>query len=1099
MVFTDLPFLGRGHEMTRLQEKLNHAVNHRGSCVFINGNSGAGKSRFVSEFIGKKVDPDILVLKIEIGDLTTSDQQLLFSVVREYLKTVRTLKLIPKMIDDATYQFCSPHIPELAACFPYEPPAAPARLTVNEMLYRFFYNLTVFSPVVVLVEDIHAASPEMIKALEYIISKIKSLPMMFLLTARPSLSCGALLNRLRPAIDTELVELRALNINELMQLNAALFNDQLPPVFFTWLSGKTKGDPIFIKEVLRYLLEKGIVFLDSIRDSWTLIEPVKNIPLPGGLYEIIAAHVRLLKPPARDFVLYAALVDVPVPPSLIGIRLSVREKNAIQKTGIMMVQNGGFSFSHPLYREAICNMVPGPERLGMHEKLGDLLMAKKRRELALVQYLKAGRHDRAVIRGLIRLVKDYRMKEDYTRALNYGELIFNVFKNDPREAPGRYFEWAIAYIGDLINQGNSRLALEVCETFLDRIPKAPAVIARNELARLHAIHIKALYYAGRYQDAVDLSAGALDHVKLAPAGKRKALAFDIELHAAYALQDLGKLDEALDLAAALQKKRRDSSAYDDFRIAGLLATIYNALGQYQRAVEFRKEAVKRALKTSCKSNVATARGNLGLACVNIGDFKLARELFLLHQKYEYKQGYLRGISISHLNLAFLSYEQGDFKQAMEELMKGWSICEQIASFKDMVWFNFYYGAIQMINGNLASAGHYQDQAIDWAHRHRLRKTIDDVLFYKGITNALAADLPGLKKTMAVLKASDGYQLRPVNYDNIEAIYQTLTRGTKGGLTSLKRVLQSCDNPGQQTKFCRTIFLNAQVLKKNKIAAGPLEAYVDKARRIAEKYDMRGWPEWYDGARADQAAGPLRVVTLGNLTVELPGRGYILHKDWEWQKVRDLFAVLVCSYLDKRSLSSEEIGLLLWPEFSRGQVVNNFHVCMTRLKRAIGKEHIQHQARTYALTGVWIDAEHLQELMRDAEKLLSSGIVHGAEKKLDRLIDLHRGVFMKDVFAPWVDARRNVIAAAFRQALFMRGGIAIRKLQFEKSELLGQRLLSLDPLDEESHRFLIHGYLKSGNKAKALAQYERCVMVFRRELDCEPPENIRNLLPNINRM
>ena len=95
MVFTDLPFLGRADEMSRLREKLSHAVNHRGSCVFINGNPGVGKSSFVSEFIGKKVDPDVFVLKIEIRDLTNSDQQLLFSVVREYLKTVRTLKSRP--------------------------------------------------------------------------------------------------------------------------------------------------------------------------------------------------------------------------------------------------------------------------------------------------------------------------------------------------------------------------------------------------------------------------------------------------------------------------------------------------------------------------------------------------------------------------------------------------------------------------------------------------------------------------------------------------------------------------------------------------------------------------------------------------------------------------------------------------------------------------------------------------------------------------------------------------------------------------------------------------------------------------------------------
>jgi len=1099
MVFTDLPFLGRGHEMARLQERMNHAVNHRGSCVFINGNSGAGKSRFVGEFIGRKVDPDILVMKIEIGDLANDEPRLLFSAVREYLKTVRTLKSIPRIIDDPTYHYCSPHIPELAACFPYEPSLSPARLTVPEMLYRFFCNLTVFSPAIVLVEDIHDASPEVIKVLEYILSKVKSLPMMFLLTARPSAAAGALLNRLRPQVDTELIELRALNINEIMQLNPALFNDQLPPMFFSWLNAKAKGNPIFIKEILRYLLEKGIVYLDSPRDSWMLIEPVKDIPLPSDPYEIIAGHVKMLKPPARDFVLRAALIDDPVPPSLIGFPLSGREENAVQKTGIMTAKNGVFSFSHPLYREAIGNMVSGRERLQMHEQLGGLLTAKKHREIALVQYLKAGRRDKTVIRGLIRLVRDCRVKGDYARALNYGELIFNALKNDPGEPPGLYYEWLRAYINDLIDHGRSQRALEVCETFMDRVKTTRAVLTRTNLARMHGDYVKILYRTGKYREAVDFSARALDYIRRARTRGRQALVFEVEMHVAYSLQNLGQPGEALALATALRKKGRRSSEYDDFRIAGLLATIHNALGNYQRCSEFRKRALRHALKTSQKSSIATARGNLGLACVNVGEFKLARELFTLHQKYEYEHGYLREISISHLNLAFLSYEQGDFRGAMDEIVKGWALCEQIGSLKDMVWFHFYYGAVQLANGNLPSAGHYMDQALDWARKFRLSKTIDDVLFYKGIIHALAADLPELKKAMAALKTSDGYRLRPNNFNNIEALFLTLAKGTKSGPAALKRVLENCDDPDQPTKFCRTVFINAQVLKKNRIPPGPIQAFVDKGRKVAEKYDMRGWPEWYDGVPADQAAGPLRVAALGNLTVEVPGRGYIMHKDWEWQKVRDLFAVLICSHLDRRALTSDEIGLLLWPEFSRRQVVNNFHVCMTRLKHAIGKDHVRHQAGTYGLTDVWIDAEHLQELMRDAEGLLSSGIIHGAEKKLNCLIDLHRGNFLEDVFVPWVETRRQIIAGLFRQALFMRGGIAIRKLQFEKAEQLGKRLLAIDPLDEESHRFLIHCYIKAGNKAKALAQHDRCVMVFRRELDCEPSENIRDLLQNINRM
>jgi DNA-binding SARP family transcriptional activator len=66
----------------------------------------------------------------------------------------------------------------------------------------------------------------------------------------------------------------------------------------------------------------------------------------------------------------------------------------------------------------------------------------------------------------------------------------------------------------------------------------------------------------------------------------------------------------------------------------------------------------------------------------------------------------------------------------------------------------------------------------------------------------------------------------------------------------------------------------------------------------------------------------------------------------------------------------------------------------------------------------------------------------------------------------------------------------------EAEELGRKILALDPFDEEGHRFLMHCYVKSGEKAKAIAQYKRCHEIFKKGLNCEPSQETRKLYEEI---
>ena len=60
----------------------------------------------------------------------------------------------------------------------------------------------------------------------------------------------------------------------------------------------------------------------------------------------------------------------------------------------------------------------------------------------------------------------------------------------------------------------------------------------------------------------------------------------------------------------------------------------------------------------------------------------------------------------------------------------------------------------------------------------------------------------------------------------------------------------------------------------------------------------------------------------------------------------------------------------------------------------------------------------------------------------------------------------------------------------------RELLSLDPLRETSHRQLMRLYADSGERSKAIAQYQSCRQLLQRELGVEPSDETRHLADEI---
>jgi TolB-like protein len=116
--------------------------------------------------------------------------------------------------------------------------------------------------------------------------------------------------------------------------------------------------------------------------------------------------------------------------------------------------------------------------------------------------------------------------------------------------------------------------------------------------------------------------------------------------------------------------------------------------------------------------------------------------------------------------------------------------------------------------------------------------------------------------------------------------------------------------------------------------------------------------------------------------------------------------------------------------------------------------------------------------------------------------LHGGTFLEGLSIPgqtiqdWLLAERQRFDAL--RADRLAGCIADLESAEEHASALvaAQALLGIDPLNEIAHRAIMRSHARTGERAKALKQYQSCSDLLRRELDIEPDSETRRLYDDL---
>ncbi len=310
------PLVGRDQELALLRGYLEQAKRGQGQVVFISGVAGIGKSRLLLEFHRSILDEEVTLME---GHCIS------YGRIIPYLPIIDIIKRnfgveegdndarIIKRVDESTAnweksaQATVPYLKYLLNVDPDDPALAvmdpmERRAGILDSLRALLLQESRHRPLLVIVEDLHWIDTNSADALTALVDVIGAVPVLMVLSYRPSFthSLGerSYYNRLALGHlargESEVLAEGVLQVTTLPQQVKQL------------ITSKAEGNPFFIEEVSKSLLESG--FLRKTNGTYSVERPVEEVRVPETIQEVILSRIDRLESQAREALQLASVI-----------------------------------------------------------------------------------------------------------------------------------------------------------------------------------------------------------------------------------------------------------------------------------------------------------------------------------------------------------------------------------------------------------------------------------------------------------------------------------------------------------------------------------------------------------------------------------------------------------------------------------------------------------------------------------------------------------------------------------------------------------------------------------------------------------------------
>jgi class 3 adenylate cyclase/tetratricopeptide (TPR) repeat protein len=323
-------FVGRQQELNALQGFLASASRGQGQVVFVTGEAGLGKSRLLLEF-RRSLDASTQWLE---GHCISYGKKIPYHPISDVAKAAFGVEegdldaRIIRRIEEATadwHEAARDKVPYLKYLLNVDPGDSAIvlmdplerRAGIIEAVRSLVIELTDRGPLVILIEDLHWADEQSEETLRALIDTIPNLPVLMIIAYRTGH-----VHALGDRTYYSRLALGFLPEDESAKLAQFILDaDQLHPKLKSLIAGKGEGNPFYIEELTKSLIEAGVLLRDG--NSYVLARP-DSINVPDTIQEIILSRIDRLEKEARDAIQLA---------SVIGREFTVRLLNRIADVG----------------------------------------------------------------------------------------------------------------------------------------------------------------------------------------------------------------------------------------------------------------------------------------------------------------------------------------------------------------------------------------------------------------------------------------------------------------------------------------------------------------------------------------------------------------------------------------------------------------------------------------------------------------------------------------------------------------------------------------------------------------------------------------------
>jgi tetratricopeptide (TPR) repeat protein len=385
-------FVGRENELKTLQNAFTGAMSGQGALMMVVGEPGIGKTSVCEElatFVTLRGGMTLWGHCYEEGSLSLPYLAFV-EALRSYVLDRETDELKKELGSGASD--VARIVSEIREKLHVEPRETQNpeedRYRLMQAVTSFLKNAASVKPILVILEDLHDADKGTLEMLSYISRNLTGKRLLIIGTYRDvevdrNHPLSAALAELRRVPSFGRVLLRGLNVDEVRRMLTRITHEEIPVGLAEAVHRQTEGNPLFVQEVVRYLIEQKLLARSGSRMKTSDITQIE-MNIPEGLRDVIGKRLTNLSDECNKVLSIAAVIgrefrlDVLV--KVADITEEEVYKGLEEAKGAAIVEERSavgtaitYRFAHAFFRQTLYEEIIAPRRIRLHQQVAQTL------------------------------------------------------------------------------------------------------------------------------------------------------------------------------------------------------------------------------------------------------------------------------------------------------------------------------------------------------------------------------------------------------------------------------------------------------------------------------------------------------------------------------------------------------------------------------------------------------------------------------------------------------------------------------------------------------------------------------------------------------